>query len=321
MTTKVQQCPIWNVSDGLDAIYLPATKIYRVDESPPAGGGYIIPELLVNSDVDYMTNTQKARLTTWLISQRLQGNLQPTITKQVIDSVKDKPALRVHDRTDRLLRFIAGLSETVADRFAVGDSTLAAYAWSESTSWEEVAYCLDYLMEMGWIAGDRSVSGAVFGTVTVTGHNRIADLRTNADFSQAFIAMWFDHSTAKAYEDGIEAGIRDAGFNSIRIDRKDHVNKIEDEITAEIRRSRFVVADFTQGEDGARGGVYYEAGFAHGLDLPVIFTCHEKSLNNLHFDTAHYSHVVWADPSELREKLRNRIRAVIGQGPIVNPNA
>ena len=123
---------------------------------------------------------------------------------------------------------------------------------------------------------------------------------------------------ANAYEDGIEAGIRDAGFSPLRIDRKDHINKIEDEIIAEIRRSRFVVADFSQGDDGARGGVYYEAGFAHGLDLPVIFTCHEKSLKDLHFDTAHYSHIVWADHAELREKLKNRILAVIGQGPVSN---
>ena len=42
-------------------------------------------------------------------------------------------------------------------------------------------------------------------------------------------------------------------------------NKIDDEIVAEIRRSKFIIADFSHGSDGARGGVYFEAGFAHGL--------------------------------------------------------
>ena len=47
------------------------------------------------------------------------------------------------------------------------------------------------------------------------------------------------------------------------------MDKIDDEIIGEIRRSRFLVADFTHGDKGARGSVYYEAGFAYGLGLPV----------------------------------------------------
>ncbi len=37
---------------------------------------------------------------------------------------------------------------------------------------------------------------------------------------------------------------------------------------------RFMIADFT----GHRGGVYFEAGFAHGLGIPVIWTCREDQL-------------------------------------------
>ena len=81
------------------------------------------------------------------------------------------------------------------------------------------------------------------------------------------------------------------------------------------KRSRFVVADFTQGEDGARGSVYYEAGFAHGLGIEVIFACREDALQNVHFDTRQYNHIVWETPEELRERLAARISAVIGDGP------
>ncbi len=107
----------------------------------------------------------------------------------------------------------------------------------------------------------------------------------------------------------------------MRIDQKEHINKIDDEIIAGIKQSRFLVADFTHGEDGARGGVYYEAGFAHGLGLPVIFTCQKDSVDKLHFDTNHYNHIVWTTPEELREKLKNRILAVIGEGPEAHRNA
>ena len=127
--------------------------------------------------------------------------------------------------------------------------------------------------------------------------------------------MWFHETTDSAYSQGIELAIRDAGYRPLRIDQKEHLNKIEDEIVAEIRRSRFIVADFTQGDDGARGGVYYEAGLAHGLGLPVILTCRKDCFKQLHFDTNHYDHIVWGSHEELRARLKNRILAVIGEGP------
>ena len=138
---------------------------------------------------------------------------------------------------------------------------------------------------------------------------------THAASSKAFIAKWFDDSMKGAWERGIAPAIRDAGYEPVRIDQQEHVNKIDDEIVAEIRRARFVVADFTQGDAGARGGVYYEAGFAHGLDIPVIFTCRDDSLEKVHFDTRQYNHIVWTEPEELRQRLKNRIAAVVGDGP------
>jgi len=62
--------------------------------------------------------------------------------------------------------------------------------------------------------------------------------------------------------EAIEEGIQQAGYKPLFIDNKEHNNVIVDEIIAEICRSRFVVAEFTQGKAGACGGVYFEAGFA-----------------------------------------------------------
>ena len=109
---------------------------------------------------------------------------------------------------------------------------------------------------------DSTSSWSMFeGRVTVDGHSRIEELKVNADSTQAFVAMWFDDSMNEAFKQGMELAVSQAGYRPMRIDRKEHINKIDDEIVAEIRRSRFLVADFTQGADGARGGVYYEAGF------------------------------------------------------------
>ena len=119
-------------------------------------------------------------------------------------------------------------------------------------------------------------------------------------------------SVKAAYEEGIELAICDSGYEPKRIDRDQTVDKIDDAIILEIRRSRFVVADFTHGSAGARGGVYYEAGFAHGLGIPVIFTCRKDMIDELHFDTRQYAHIVWDKASDLRTSLRDRILARIG---------
>ncbi len=104
----------------------------------------------------------------------------------------------------------------------------------------------------------------------------------------------------------------DGGYRAIRIDREEHNEKIDDRIVAEIRKSSLLVADVT----GQRNGVYFEAGFAMGLGIPVIWTCQEEEIKKLHFDTRQYSHIKWREPQELREKLLNRIEGTLLSRPI-----
>ena len=162
-------------------------------------------------------------------------------------------------------------------------------------------------------------AGGSFGShswlITPKGWERVEGLKVKrGDSSRAFIAMWFDKSLNRLYEDFIRLGIGDAGYNAFRIDRHDHNNRIDDEILANIRTSRFLVADFTEN----RGGVYFEAGFALGLGLPVVWLCREADLKKVHFDTRQYNFIGWEPDrlGELRDRLKNRIVATIGQGPI-----
>ena len=198
---------------------------------------------------------------------------------------------------------------------------LSALARSESITSDEVKYFLDYLEEVGWIreshkgSSDGGISRSRQYRVTVDGHNHISEQVSNLDSSQAFVAMWFDDSVVEAYEKGILPAIEECGYVAKRIDRDPSVDKIDDAIIAEIRRSRFLVADFTHGENGPRGGVYYEAGFAHGIGIHVIFTCRRSMIEEIHFDTRQYAHVLWDSPDELKGGLRDRILARIGKAP------
>ena len=153
-------------------------------------------------------------------------------------------------------------------------------------------------------------------TVLAKGHEQVAAAASNGEFDQAFVAMWFDDSMLDAYEQGIEAAVRASGYRPLRIDRKEHINKIDDEIVAEIRRSRFLIADFTSAPNNPRGGVYFEAGFALALGIPVIWTCREDVIGEVHFDTRQFNHIVWKDAEQLNRRLTTRIQAVLGQGPL-----
>jgi hypothetical protein len=84
--------------------------------------------------------------------------------------------------------------------------------------------------------------------------------------------MWFNPSTEDTYAQGIAPGIEDAGYKPLRIDNKEHSNKIDDEIIAEIRRSRFLVADFTCEKGKVRGGVYKGSELVKGSEALLKVT-------------------------------------------------
>ena len=93
------------------------------------------------------------------------------------------------------------------------------------------------------------------------------------------------------------------------ISKKEHANKIDDEIVAEIRRSAFLVADFTE----HRQNVYFETGFAIGLGLQVIWTCRKDHIEELHFDIRQYNCIDWETERDLAQRLQQRIEAMFGR--------
>ncbi len=133
--------------------------------------------------------------------------------------------------------------------------------------------------------------------------------KTEVDNKRAFVAIWFDKSMDDYYKYGIKKAIEDAGYIPVRIDLQDFNNKICDEIIAEIKRTKFLIADFS----GLRSGVFFEAGFAKGLGREVIFTVRQEDVAKLkeHFDTRQYNHIVYDSSKDLRKKLYNRIGATI----------
>lgn len=107
----------------------------------------------------------------------------------------------------------------------------------------------------------------------------------------------------------IENDIEDIKFQAVIVNQEttEHNEKISDKIIAELKGARMIVADFSAHSPN----VYFEAGFAMGMNIPVIWTCNTGHLEDMAFDVNHFPIIEWDDVDDLKEKLRDRILRLI----------
>jgi hypothetical protein len=250
------------------------------------------------------------RLSGWVREQNSAGIEHPRITRDTVARITRIPRPGFRERALRVLAVIyARSSEGKFDLFGNTKTLYDLELRGRSYSRDNVE--MNTLLRI--LEGEQLIkfSGENF-SLSVKGLLQAEGLGSSQlSSSQGFVAMYFDDSLNAAWSDGFYPAITDAGFAPFHINEKDYVGGISDQIIAEIRRSRFVVADYT----GQRQSVYFEAGFALGLGLTVIPTCRADEIEKLHFDIRHLNTVPWKTPEELAERLSKRIKAVIGIGP------
>lgn len=307
-------CPIW----GTPAVFEFPGGDHVVVQSQRAGGGY---RLAGSANLQDLLPRDKAKLTSWLAEQRRLGENAPLITNDTLDTVRSLPDPTVLERRDRALECLAQKSPTLGSwikTHGVVDGEMKTVyndlvVATGSQTKQEAEALLKFLSHAGF-----TTESALGVSITFEGWSHLENQRADQLATvQAFVAMWFDPALMEAYRDGIAPAVTECGYRPIRIDEKQHINKIDDEIISEIRRSRFLIADFTSERDRPRGGVYFEAGLAIGLNKPVIWTCRQDMIDQVHFDTRQFNHITWVSPSDLRQKLRARIGAVLGDGPLL----
>ena len=305
-----QKCLIWGTPAEVG--YLGGDRYWV--RSPRAGGRYDITGsadgMITNG---YLDQAGKSKLTTVLIDHARHQDDVPLVRPKLLEQVKEAPLLPPATRADRLLKYIATReSSSPGHPVRLGHPIVpGALAHSESWNQGQIDTLVQHLEAERWLNLERTLD-ELQCTVTVSGHDRLAEAEEESGGPGVFVAMWFDTSMDDAYKNGIEPGIEDTGFVPIRIDEKKDANRIDDDIIAAIEESHFVVADMTHGSDGVRGSVYFEAGFARGRGLQVIYCCRRDCIDGLPFDTRQYHHIAWDTPEELRKELAERIRARIG---------
>lgn len=222
----------------------------------------------------------------------------------------------VHEKIDQVIRLVASRSKYLGHTVQVFFRDWAR-VWAHGK--QELDAIVNHLISVGFLEPFASTSpdAGLLVALTARGWEAARNLlSTGAQSSQAFVAMWFGATMEEAWSEGFRPALQECNYKPLRVDKKQHNNKSCDEVVAEIRKSGLVVADFTK----QRQSVYFEAGLALGLGIPVIWTCHQVDVKTLHFDTRQFNHVVWKEPSELREKLRQRVEATVPRGVGIRPS-
>jgi len=250
------------------------------------------------------------RLSGWVREQNDAGIEFPNITQDVS---RDVARMRLPGLRERANRALIVIARTWQELEAWYDSHgfaqyLDLQGRSYSVDTAAALVLIQLLIAEGYLRNDgRAVGLSVSGLLAAESLGS-----AQSESAQGFVAMSFDESLRDAWTNGFDPAIRAAGFIPLRIDAKDYVGSISDEIISEIRQSSFVVADYT----GQANGVYFEAGFALGMGLTVIPTCQADDVGKLHFDIKHLNTLLWKDPAELANGLSKRIIAVLGAGPL-----
>lgn len=187
--------PIW----GTPVIEMRPTEDPWIKEynSPRCGGWYSI-DTIAASQVNNLSDRQKARLTSWLIEQRRSRIECPRIIKEVIEFVKQQKDMLIVDRVDKVLMHMNSKKDQVEVYFEYGydpnnpiakalylgsptpDQEKEYYellAYSESISQKELESLINHLKDQNLIKDMPNCDPLIVLSLTIEGKIRLEEIQ------------------------------------------------------------------------------------------------------------------------------------------------
>ncbi len=293
-------CPVCKRNEGVGAERISSSmESYRC----PVCGEYEMPPFVPEV---HGASEPNHKLSAWIREQNEYGRPARFSQERTVESVvAGIPDYRPQEKQLKLLQAIARKSDPPGTLVVLSADKDVSLAYSRNS--DELAFYLSALEER-----DLLKRSDVIWKVTITPggwdylDEHASDLRES---TQAFVAMSFSSTMKPLWEGAIKPAIERAGYTAYRVDEELHSDNIIFKIMAEIKNSRFVVADITE----QKNGVYFEAGYALGLGLPVIWCVRKDDVGNVHFDTAQYNQIRWESAGQLKDSLYDFICAIIGK--------
>lgn len=173
-----------------------------------------------------LSDDQRAIISGWIREQNIVGTV-PEIDSRNLNRLLLLPRPNFTDRVNRFLLYVIRNQRKLGQSSSLDDPALISVTYSFLH--DDVAYIAYYLKNQGLI----QIFNQEF-QITGDGYRRFEEIQgRKAISSQVFVAMWFHLSMNDAYTSGFDPGIRNAGYEPLRIDRHEHTARIDDEIIAQ----------------------------------------------------------------------------------------
>ena len=251
------------------------------------------------------------KVSSWIYEQNNEFNNVPEIDEEKFIAVMKMPDKKIKEKFDFMMKYLANISLKKTDI-----NYIKVACWMKDD--DEQGALLTKAIDMGYVSGIE-VQGSAAGTYIISINNPKLSFdgleyveslnEPNINSKQVFAAFYFSDEIKEIFDTEVRKAVEECGLTYTRVSSSTtaHDTTINDEIIAMIKSSRIVIADFTD----HRNSVYFEAGYALGMKLPLIWTCRSDHADNLSFDTRQYPHILWDTADDLQQQLINRIKTIL----------
>lgn len=254
----------------------------------------------------------ESKLSYW-IRHNQTGGRGPRIDTKNIESILESIILpTVREQTNGFILWLADHTPSPGEDVIENMNVIASVIGA--TDRNGVFYIARDLDDKGIIKAYLDSGDEFQGHLTPDGWELVESFNEKTDTNKiAFMAMQYnDVILDSIYKSHFKPTLKSLDFDLVTLDERLKAGIMDNQLRDEIRNSHLLLVDLTHGNRGA----YWEAGFAEGCNIPVIYLCEKKSFkeNKTHFDTNHLTTVVWGVDTIVSdmEILKSRIIATLG---------
>lgn len=284
----------------------PSTKDQTVIVCAHCGRYSVTGSFFIEDYTKDKTNFYK--VSSWIHEQNDLFQNYPIFDYEKFEEILNIRDKKIQEKFDLMIGY---LFELGSDR--IDEKKLIIESWIKDEREFFVLYqkALDYKLIKGSCSRSLDGGGAIsFTELTFDGLEYIESLETvNQSSKNIFVAFNFEEELKEVFNTHLKQAIEKEGFNYVIVnqDNVEHNKSINDEIIVKLKSSRIVIADFTN----HRNSVYFEAGFAMGMSIPIIWTCQEEHDKEMSFDTRQFPHIFWKNKDDLVKQVVDRIKVIL----------
>ncbi len=274
-------------------------------------GKYIISRSLIESHDDFKRGKNNLyKISSWVYEQNHDFNSVPELRTDNFLKLLEIRDKKVQEKFDLMMHHLYRLH---IRQEKIDENILITRCWMK----DEIEFYLYFQKAMDASLIDANVQNIMSGyktimsfSLTFDGLQYVENLESpNRSSKNVFLAFNFETELNNIFSTYVREAVEESGLNCIIVNQNntEHDKSITDEIIGKLKSSRIIIADFTN----HRNSVYFEAGYAMGMKIPIIWTVQKGHDNDMSFDTRQYPHIVWESGEDLKKQVMDRIKVIL----------